>query len=264
MLNTKSYYPKIKFIITILTMLITFTITVVAANQIQAAKYVSPRSQQINKTGKKQHTNINDNFKLKMSQPTKDTFKIYKYNEVTAATNTPNVNEFNATVNDEYKLLGTRWESTIITYNTSALDVETSSIVSGAVNQINRLNLVKLVKTDDNADITFNKTIADSKTILGNTEYFTMGNYKSLNIITHANITLYSNNIKAGNNTNLLYNQVVLHELGHALGLAHTNQNFRNLMSPTVYTNGSIMSNDKEHTMIDQSYVNALATLYKN
>ena len=187
--------------------------------------------------------------------------------------NTPKIDAFSADIISKYYLLGCCFAKSTITYGYDNVALVDQQTINDAVKQINDLQIVKLLPAQTNPDITIHM---DSKTIqnsleLGMTYYHDLpnGNYKHLNVISSIDIYIHkkavADQINLGANKKLLINNIALHEIGHALGLAHVPSIINNnvIMNATVNCL-AIPTNDGLHENLDQYYKNGLAVLYKN
>ena len=89
--------------------------------------------------------------------------------------------------------------------------------------------------------------------------------YKNLDLLESAKVELFNDTITeyANGNYALELNQVVLHEIGHSLGLNHNNNDKTKIMYPVAYID-QMTKLDSTHVAIDQEYINGLAILYQN
>ena len=204
----------------------------------------------------------------KMSKKERQQFNMPKEQKIQKAKSNydvPKISKFNDTIADKYDLSYFRWSKTKITINYNNLSLKQQEIAQEAINQINDLDIVKLVKTNGKANITLTATNNIGKEpTLGLTNNDSVGQtYKNLDLLSKSTITLCNPLLeKHGNNNNydLLVNNTIIHEIGHALGLKHTNKNNTDIMAP----HSKPISNDNLHSIIDRHYINGLAILYQN
>ena len=185
--------------------------------------------------------------------------------KATSTYDVPKVKEFTKEIIADYSLEKYRWLKTDITVNIQDLTNEQQQIAKDAIEQINNLKIVNLTITTKKANITIVQTEKD-RTALASTHLEGTGDtYKNLNITETATIELYnpSLNRNAKGNYELKLNQVIIHELGHALGLEHTTNNETNIMNAVQHIDYNNLI-DPTHVAIDQNYTNALAVIYQN
>lgn len=205
--------------------------------------------------------------KMKKHQTTTTDSNEPKVEQATSTYNVPKVEEFTKDILNQYSISDKRWAKTTITYNIEqATDVQ-RQIIKDAISQVNNLKIVTLKEVNKNANITIN-ILSKNGTRLGQTPRETSGDtYKdeSIKLLEKANVELYNDTIQQYDNGNydLELNKTFLHELGHALGLDHTNTDKYNIMNSTTYTAGTLTI-DANHVAIDQDYINGLAILYQN
>lgn len=218
--------------------------------------------------------------KTKPKMPNKKPVNSIKPNTVRQAdlvpdltVNTPKIDAFSADIISKYYLLGCCFAKSKITYGYDNVALVDQQTINEAVKQINNLQIVKLLPAQTNPDITIymdNKTVQNSLE-LGMTYYHDLpnGNYKHLNVISSVDIYIHkntvANQISLGANPKLLINNIALHEIGHALGLAHVPSTINNNAIMNAAVNClAIPTNDGLHENLDQYYKNGLAILYKN
>lgn len=185
--------------------------------------------------------------------------------KATSTYDVPKVKEFTKNILNQYSLSNKRWAKTTITYSIEQANDEQKQIIKEAITQINDLHIVRLQEVNKNAKITI-KILDKNGTRLGQTPRETSGDtYKEINLLEKATVQLYNDTIQQYDNGNyaLELNKTLLHELGHALGLDHTNTDKYNIMNPATYTKGTNVI-DSTHVAIDQDYINGLAILYQN
>ena len=185
--------------------------------------------------------------------------------KATSTYDVPKVKEFTKNILNQYGLAGDRWSKTNLTYNDDALSQTQKQIAEDAINQINGLNIIRLTKSNKKANITIKLGQTNKSALALTFSYSTEDDYKKLDIITGKTIELYDNNIQeyCKGNYSLYLNQTIIHEIGHALGLKHNEQNKYEIMAPFANIN-KIATNDGIHIIIDQDYINGLAILYQN
>lgn len=182
-----------------------------------------------------------------------------KVEQATSTYDVPKVKKFTKKIKQIYDLQGTRWAKVTITYNTNQFSNQQQQIADDAIKQINDLNIIKLKRTNKSADITIENTIKNT-TNLADSRIESMDSYKGLKLTDTTTIHIYNENIIKRNNYQLTLNNTIIHEIGHTLGLAHTNKNNTDIMAPY----SKPISNDNSHSIIDQDYINGLAILYQN
>lgn len=238
--------------------------------KVYKSKHNKKKSRKIGKKAKK----------TKPKMPNKKPANSIKHNTATQAdlvpdltVNTPKIDDFFADIISKYYLLGCCFAKSKITYGYDNVDLADQQTINEAIKQINDLQIVKLLPAQTNPDITIHM---DSKTIqnsleLGMTYYHDLpnGNYKHLNVISSIDIYIHkkavADQINLGANPKLLINNIALHEIGHALGLAHVPSTINNNVIMNAAVNClAIPTNDGLHENLDQYYKNGLAILYKN
>ena len=216
---------------------------------------------------KKKHCYIG----YKMSKKERQQFNMPKEQKIQKAKSNydvPKISNFTDKVLNKYNLSGDRWAKTKITYNDDKLSNEQQKIVEDAINQINNLNIVKLIRTNKaNAKLTFAlKDKNNGRDLLGNAYTEDTGQpYHGLFISKTSKIKFFTNELNKPTVTNyaLTLNNLTIHEIGHALGLDHNLEDKSAIMYPTLYIK-DIKTIDSTHTAIDQDYINRLALLYQN
>ena len=270
----------VKSAVTLLSLitLIGTTIPIVATpTTIQAKKdkkkhYITAKNKHQFKFGyayvynKKKHCYIGH----KMSKKERQQFNMPKEQKIQEAKSNydvPKISNFTDHILNKYNLSGDRWAKTTITYNDNKLPNEQQRIVENAIQQINELNIVTLVKTKKkSANIIIklaNKSPKEPR--LGYTETEGTGQtYNGLFVYKQNIVTLYTDELNkaTGDDYKLTVNQVTIHEIGHALGLDH-NTNQSEIMYPTFFIK-KVNTIDSTHVAIDQDYTNGLAILYQN
>lgn len=206
-------------------------------------------------------------YKMKKHQTSTTDSDEPKVEQATSTYDVPKVKEFTKDILNEYSISDKRWAKTTITYNIEQTTDAQRQIIEDAISQVNNLKIVTLKKVNKNANITIN-VLSKNGTRLGQTPRETSGDTykdKGIKLLEKANVELYNDTIQQYDNGNydLELNKTFLHELGHALGLNHTNADKYNIMNSTTYTEGT-PTIDSTHVAIDQDYINGLAIVYQN
>ena len=199
---------------------------------------------------KKQHTSTTHSDEPRVEKAT-STYKV------------PKVKKFTKSIESKYHIYDERWAKTTLTFNDSKLTNEQQQIVEDAIKQINDLGIVTLKKATKNANINYVTTTNYNTNRLAETRIESSNDYKGLNLIENTTVSIFINKFANKLNFNLVFNTVILHETGHALGLDHVKQDRYEIMSPATYEK-QIKTNDNIHATIDQDYTNGLAVLYQN
>ena len=188
-----------------------------------------------------------------------------KIEKATSTYNVPKVKKFTKKIENEYNIYDERWAKNTITYHIEQVNNEQKQIIEEAIAQINNINIIKLEETNKRPDITIS-ILRKNGTRLGQSIIETSGDhYKNLDLLESAKVELFNDTITeyANGNYALELNQVVLHEIGHSLGLNHNNNDKTKIMYPVAYID-QMTKLDSTHVAIDQDYINGLAILYQN
>ena len=207
----------------------------------------------------------------KMSKKERQKFNMPKEQKIQKATSNydvPKISNFTDNILNKYNLLDQRWAKTTLTYNDNKLSNKQQTIVEDAINQINNLNIVKLIKTNKgNANLTFAlKDRNNGRDLLGNADTEDTGQtYHGLFVSHTSKITFFTDELNKPTVTNytLTLNKLTIHEVGHALGLDHNLKDKSAIMYHIIDTD-NIQTIDSTHVAIDQDYINRLAILYQN
>ena len=248
------------------------TPTTIQAKKAKKKHYVTAKNKYQFKFGyaytynKKKHCYIGH----KMSKKERQQFNMPKEQKIQKAKSkydVPKISNFTDHILNKYNLSGDRWAKTTITYNDNKLPNEQQRIVENAIQQINELNIVTLIKTKKKkANIIIklaNKSPKEPR--LGYTETEGTGQtYNGLFVYKQNIVTLYTDELNkaTGDDYKLTVNQVTIHEIGHALGLDH-NTSQSEIMYPTFFIK-KVNTIDATHVAIDQDYIKGLAILYQN
>lgn len=247
--------------------------TIIQAKKAKKKHYVTAKNSGQFKFGyayvynKKKHCYIGH----KMSKKERQKFNMPKEQKIQKATSNydvPKISNFTDNILNKYNLLDQRWAKTTLTYNDNKLSNKQQNIVEDAINQINNLNIVKLIKTNkDNANLTFAlKDKNNGRDLLGNADTEDTGQtYHGLFVSNTSKITFFTDELNKPTVTNyaLTLNKLTIHEVGHALGLDHNLKDKSAIMYHIIDTD-NIQTLDSTHVAIDQDYINRLALLYQN
>ena len=242
--------------------------TIVQAKKAKKKHYVTAKNKYQFKFGyaytynKKKHCYIGH----KMSKKERQKFNMPKEQKVQKAKSNydvPNINNFNNTICSQYSLLGYRWNKINLTFNDNHLNGHQQELAENSIEKINNLNIIKLSKTNKKADITIQIAKKADPRVVGQSTYSISDDdkYKNINLYEIAEINIYNNSILTQVSENIidydtLFKHVVLHEVGHCLGLKH---------NPTQSRIMNVTDSRSEHiTDPDQDYINDLAILYQN
>lgn len=188
-----------------------------------------------------------------------------KIEKATSTYDVPKVKKFTKNIENEYNIYDERWAKNTITYHIEQVNNEQRQIIEEAIVQINNINIIKLEETNKKPDITISILRKNGRR-LGQSIIETSGDhYKNLDLLESAKVELFNDTITeyANGNYALELNQVVLHEIGHSLGLNHNNNDKTKIMYPVAYID-QMTKLDSTHVAIDQDYINGLAILYQN
>lgn len=190
---------------------------------------------------------------------------------------TPKISYFSQDIIKQYSLKGFVWQDPkCITYAYTNLNDQEQQMAECEIARINNFNLVHLQKTTNatNADIIITMTMANQEEplkdgdLLGVTSgaaCYTMS-AKGLYYYNQEYVHLVKDNISKYKYLNeLVFKHAFLHEMGHALGLAHVpDTSDKSLIMYPLTNPYIILGRSLTERNIDQQYINSLAVLYRN
>lgn len=190
---------------------------------------------------------------------------------------TPKISYFSQDIIKQYSLKGFIWQDPkCITYAYTNLNNQEQQMAECEIDRINNFNLVHLQKAANanKADIIITMTMANQEDpledgdLLGVTSgatCYTMS-AKGLYYYNQEYIHLVKDNLTKYKNLNeLVFKHAFLHEMGHALGLAHLpDTSDKSLIMYPITNLYNIIGQSLTERDIDQQYINSLAVLYRN
>lgn len=190
---------------------------------------------------------------------------------------TPKISYFSQDIIKQYSLKGFVWQDPkCITYAYTNLNDQEQQMADCEIARINNFNLVHLQKAANanNADIIIAMTMANQEEplkdgdLLGVTSGATCYTVsaKGLYYYNQEYIHLIKDNLTKYKYLNeLVFKHAFLHEMGHALGLAHVpDTSDKSLIMYPLTDPYTILGRSLTERDIDRQYINSLAVLYRN
>ncbi|MDF7638137.1 matrixin family metalloprotease [Lactobacillus sp. ESL0791] len=212
--------------------------------------------------------------KKKKQRAVKKQTELYEDETTATIAATPKISYFTPEIISQYHLSTHAFAKTTITYDDTALPSEQQEVFEQVIKQINDLDLVKLVATVGDADITVVDTTNNDENnshCADTSISYSHEQSKGLYLNEHAAMSIYLNSInaiftKAGSHTlgqeQHYYKIIFAHELGHALGLEH-NPASSIMNAEATYDANTKYKADSTKPILDQEYIQSLAILYK-